>query len=87
MKRELIRPRMPLGPEGRRRAKQILEELQKTLMPDHADEIIAINVQTGEYTLGRTMNEAIFAFRKRWPDLVSYVIRVDGGPVVKFHGM
>jgi hypothetical protein len=26
------------------------------------------------------------AFRRRWPDTLPFVARVDGGPVVKFHG-
>jgi hypothetical protein len=87
MKKRLILPRMPPRREFQQRARQILQELQKTLMPDHAPEIIAINVETGEYVLGRAMHEAITAFRARWPDQISYLVRVDGGPVTRFHGM
>ena len=69
-----------------KRADQILAELQKTLMPEHASDVIAINVDTAEYVLAPDEDEAWTAFRKRWPGTLGYTVRVDGGPVVKFHG-
>ncbi len=87
MKKYLDMPKRMPRREFERRAKQILQEIQKTLLPEHASEIVAINVETGEYTLGSTTIEARTAFRKRWPGQLTYLIRVDGGPVVKFHGM
>jgi hypothetical protein len=72
--------------EFSRRAHQILQELQKTLLPEHASEILAINVETGEYVVAPTDDEAYEEFEKRWPDQLSYVVRVDGGPVVTFRG-
>ena len=73
--------------EFEKRADQILAELQKTLLPEHASEVIAINVDTGEYVLAQDSGEASKEFRKRWPGTLSYIVRVDGGPVVKFYGM
>ena len=70
-----------------KRAKQILAELQKTLLPEHASEVIGINVDTGEYVLAHDSHEVWQAFRKRWPGTLVYMIRVDGGPVMKFHGI
>jgi hypothetical protein len=79
---------MHLPPPGfARRAKEILQELQKSLLPEHASKIVAINVETQEYTLGRTDSEALTAFRKRWPGQLAYLIRADGGPAVKIRGM
>jgi len=72
--------------EFERRADQILTEVQKTLLPDHASDILAINVETGEYVLAATNDEAWEAFHQRWPDQLAFVVRVDGGPTVKFHG-
>jgi hypothetical protein len=69
-----------------RRADQILQELQKILLPEHASEVVAINVETGEYVLAATADEASDTFHERWPDQLAFVVRVDGGPVVKFHG-
>lgn len=68
-------------------AAEILAELQKTLLPEHASEVIAINVDTGEYVLAPTSGEAWQEFLKRWRGTLGYVCRVDGGPSVKFHGM
>jgi len=70
-----------------RRAHQILAELQKTLLPEHSSKIIAINVDTGEYLLSDDLDDAWESFRRRWPNSLAYVSRVDGGAVVKFHGI
>jgi hypothetical protein len=78
---------MPSRREFERRAAAILAEAQKELLPEHASEVIAINVDTGEYLLASDSDEAWQQFRKRWPGKLGYVCRVDGGPVVKFHGM
>jgi hypothetical protein len=85
MKRVLNDP-MPSRREFERRAAALREELQEALMPEHASELIAINVETGEYLLAPTRREAWQGYRKRWPGTLGYVCRVDGGPVVKFHG-
>ena len=69
-----------------RKGEAILTELQKTLLPDHAEDIIAIDVDGGDYYLGETRHEALAAFRREHPDRVAWVIRADGGPVVKYHG-
>lgn len=87
MRRRLEMPKLMPGPEFERRSKQILEEIQRTLMPEHASELVAINVETGEYVLGNAVNKVTTAFRRRWPRQIFYLIRVDGGPVFKFHGM
>jgi hypothetical protein len=88
MKKKVLEwPKQMPRREFERRAKQILQDIQKTLLPEHASEIVAINVENGEYTLGRTTIDAITAFKKRWPNQLAYLIRADGGPVAKFHGM
>jgi hypothetical protein len=86
MKKQVALPSGMTMREFDRRADQILQELQKTLLPEHAAEILAINVETGEYVLAATLDEASDTFHERWPDQLASVIRVDGGPVVKFHG-
>jgi hypothetical protein len=72
--------------EFERRSQQYLEEAQKSLLPEHADRFIAINMATGEYVLGDTSNEAFNKFLDRWPDNMMFLCRVDGGPAIKFHG-
>jgi hypothetical protein len=68
------------------RADTILAKLQRELLPEHAADFIGINVDTGEYVLSPDLDEVWKKFRQRWPGTLAYVIRVDGGPVVKFHG-
>lgn len=85
MKKVLTEPTMPMR-EFRKRAHEILAELQKTLLPEHGSEIIAINVDTAEYVVAPTEEEVWLEFRRRWPGSLASVTRVDGGPVVKFHG-
>lgn len=87
MKKTITLPRLLPGKEFTRRGMEFLTAIQKELMPEHASKIVAINVETGEYTLGEDITAAALAFRKRWPNEISFGIRVDGGPVVKFHGM
>ena len=73
--------------EADRRIEQFLAEIQRELMPDHAHDVVAINLETGEYVLGTEGLDAVMKFRARWPGQLSYLVRVDGGPVAKFHGM
>src|SRR6266849_534899 len=65
MKKKVLEwPKQVPRPEFKRRAMKILQEIQKTLLPEHAREIVAINVETGEYTLSPTVSGALSAFRK-----------------------
>src|SRR5713226_1098907 len=84
-KLKLKEPRLSRA-EFSRRAQQYLAEIQKTLMPKHAAEFVAINMVTGEYALGNTPTEATHLYRSRWPDHLFFLCRVDGGPAVKHHG-
>jgi hypothetical protein len=72
--------------EFHRRADQFLKAVQGQLLPYHAQEFVAINMVTGEYTLGHTPREAAEAFEASWPDVLMFRCRVDGGPVAKFRG-
>jgi hypothetical protein len=79
------KPSLP-GRDFERRAMEILQRIQGDLLPSHAADIVAINVQTGEYEVGSGPLEAQIAFNKHWPGQVCYLVRGDGGPINKFHG-
>ena len=79
------RPDLPRS-EFNRRADAFLAAIQKELLPEHADELLAINMETGEYVLADTSAEASERYEQRWPDVLNFQCRVDGGPVDKFHG-
>jgi hypothetical protein len=87
MKKQLYVPKPLLsGRDFERRAREILQRIQKDLLPTHAADIVAINVETGDYELGSGPLEAQIAFSKRWAGQVCYLVRGDGGPINKFHG-
>jgi hypothetical protein len=69
-----------------RRGDEFLKSIQQELMPAHATEFIAINLETGEYILSKTPVEATERFWARWPDVLMFLCRVDGGPAYKFYG-
>jgi len=60
-----------------RDAKHLYEEkLRSLLEQSHRDEFVAIEPQSSEYFLGRTLSEAIGAARKAYPDRLSHAMRV-----------
>ena len=79
-------PKLMPRRDADRQVEQILSAIQSELMPDDAFDILAINLETGEYERGRDDLDAALKFRARWPGQMSYLVRVDGGPVAKFYG-
>jgi hypothetical protein len=56
------------------------QRLRQTLEATHRDSFVAIEPDSGDYFLGRTLSEASAAARKAYPDRRTYVLRV-GHPV------
>jgi hypothetical protein len=63
------------------KGQHIYEAIKDKLEPEHRGEIVAIEVETGDYFLGRRVIEATDKAREKYPDKVFYVARV-GFPVV-----
>jgi hypothetical protein len=60
-----------------RRAEQIYDQrLRKSLEATHRDSFVAIEPDSGDYFLGRTLSEASAEARKVYPDRRTYVLRV-----------
>ena len=78
---------VPRWAANRHRESEFLRKIQDELMPDHAMEFLAINLETGEYALAKLPHQASTAFLERWPDAPMFLCRVDGGPAAKFYGM
>lgn len=55
---------------------EIYKKIRDKLEPAHKGEFLAINVDTGEYWLGRTAAEADKKARENYPDEVFYLARV-----------
>lgn len=71
--------------EFNKRSDELLKELQKILLPEHADQVIAIDIESGSYVLGETPTETALKFQERFPGRLMFLVRVDGGAVVKYH--
>lgn len=60
-----------------RRAETIYEQgLAGLLEPEHRNEFVAIEPESGSYFLGRTLTEAMRAARDKYPDRLSHAMRV-----------
>ncbi len=70
--------------EFRSKGRAVLEPLQPTLLPDHGHEIVAIDQNSGEYALGATNHEALDLFRAKFSGRIAYLVRVDGGPIIRY---
>ena len=57
------------------------QTLKAKLERDHRGEIVAIEVETGDYFLGKTSIEATKMAEQKYPDSVFYVVKI-GFPVV-----
>jgi hypothetical protein len=66
------------------KGKEIYNGIRGALEPEHKGEIVAIEVDSGDHFLGRTVTEATRKARKKHPDKVFYFVRV-GFPAVYVH--
>ena len=62
------------------------ERLKPQLEPDHRGEIAAINTETGDYFLGKTLLEAVKRGREKFPNTVFYSVKIGYPALVKFRG-
>jgi hypothetical protein len=68
-----------------RRAEDFYESrLRHLLEPEHADEFVAIEPDSGDYFLGNTLSEAIGAARVSHPDKLAHAMRVGYKAAVHF---
>ncbi len=63
------------------RGKEIYEGIREELEPEHKGKIVAIEVDSEDYFLGKTVVEAGMKAREKHPDKVFYFIRI-GFPAV-----
>jgi hypothetical protein len=66
-----------------RKALERLKEIQPLLLPEKANYIVAIEPESGGYVVAKTVAEATEEFRRRFPDKLYFMVRADGGPVMR----
>ena len=62
------------------KGKEIYTKLRDELEPQHKGEIVAIEVDSGEYFFGRTVIEATGKGREKYPDKVFYTCLLYTSP-------
>ena len=68
-----------------RRAEEVYAtRLRAVLEPEHIDEFVAIEPESGDYFLGKTLNEATRAARQAHPDRLTHVMRVGHKAALHF---
>jgi len=68
-----------------RRAEELdSTKLRHDLEPAHVDEFVAIEPDSGDYFLGKTLSEATQAARKVHPDRLTHVMRVGHRAAIHF---
>ncbi len=68
-----------------RRAEEIYSaRLRAVLEPEHIDEFVVIEPESGDYFLGRTLREAVRAARRAHPDRLTHAMRVGHKAAIHF---
>ena len=68
-----------------RRAEEVYEtRLRVGLEPKHMDEFVAIEPESGDYFLGKTLSEAIGSARRLYPDRLAHAMRVGHKTALHF---
>jgi len=60
------------------------EKLRLQLEATHPDEFVAVEPESGDYFLGRTLSEALGAARDAHPDRLSHAMRVGHKAALHF---
>ncbi len=68
-----------------RRAEEVYAtQLRGSLEPEHMDEFVAIEPESGDYFLGKTLSQATGAARKTYPNRLTHVMRVGHRAALHF---
>lgn len=68
-----------------RRAEAIyVTRLRAVLEPEHNDEFVAIEPESGDYFLGKTLSEASRAARQSHPDRLTHAMRIGHRAALHF---
>jgi hypothetical protein len=60
------------------------DRLKDVLEPDHLHQFVAVDPDSGDYYLGRTLSEAIGAARAAHPDRLAHAMRIGHSAALQF---
>ena len=55
---------------------KIYDKIKAELEPEHNGEIVAIDIETGDYFLGKNVVEAVSKARERYPNKIFHTVKV-----------
>ena len=68
-----------------RRAEEIYAtRLRQVLEPEHLDEFVAVEPESGDYFLGKTLSEAMSSARRSHPDRLAHAMRIGHKAALHF---
>jgi hypothetical protein len=67
------------------KAKAIYEKIKDRLEAEHKGEAVAIDVESGDYFLGKTGLEAARQAKSRYPNRIPYIMRIGRPAYISSH--
>ncbi|MGH7595431.1 MAG: hypothetical protein ACREOI_03725 [bacterium] len=64
----------------------IFRSIEEKLKPAHLGKVVAIEVGSGDFFLGRTGSEAVGEAKRKHPNKIFYLARVGSRAAVSFRG-
>lgn len=58
------------------KGEEVYQKIEPQLEPEHRGEFMAIEVDSGEYFLGKTQVEVLEAAKKKFPTKIFYMVKV-----------
>ena len=66
------------------KGEKIFRSIEDRLKPVHLGKVIAIEIESGNYFIGRTHSEAGYKAKRKFPDKIFYFARVGARAAVSF---
>ena len=63
------------------RGQGIYERLKSKLEPEHTGEVVAIDIDSSDYFLGKTVVDEVQEARKKYPDRIFHTVRIGSKAV------
>ena len=83
---EEIRIHHPINKERfAEKGEAIFRSIEDKLMPECKGKVVAIEIDSGDYFLGRTHSEAVDKAREKHPDKIFYLARVGARACVTYY--
>lgn len=82
--KEIIKWRPFNKHEVARKGKAIYEKIREKMEAEHKGEVVAIEVESGDYFLGKSALDAVKRGREKHPDGLYYAIRIGKRAYISF---